>query len=283
VSSSRPRKGFLSYAAAAFLWHWNLLAFGAGCTLAFLSGRPDVVLPLLGAAEIGYLGLLSTHPRFRKAIDARDIRRETPIEQAHVMEEIRDALKPEAWARFERLRDRCLRLDHLARQFRGPDAMGSNAASEIQTSSLERLLWMFLKLLYSLDALNAFLSGTHRSDLAQQVASAEKELDAAKANQRVDKFLKSYDDKLQTLRQRLSNYDRAAENREFLAVELDRIEQKVNAISEMAISSRDAADFTSQVDGISEGIAATEEAMRTLEVAPMLQRDQPPPLLTERI
>lgn len=283
MSSNRPKKNFLSYAMAAFVWHWNLLLFGAGCALGLLSGRPDMVLPIVGAAEIGYLGLLSTHPRFRSAVDARAVRKAMPIEHAHVMDEIRAALKPEAWARFERLRDRCLRLDHLARQFRGPQALENNAASEIQTNSLERLLWMFLKLLYSLDALNAFLSGTNRNDLAQQVSFAEKELETAKANQRGEKFLKSFDDKLQTLRQRLANYDRAAENREFLAVELDRIEQKVNAISEMAISSRDAADFTSQVDGISEGIAATEEAMRTLDVAPMLQRDEPPPLLTEHV
>ncbi len=273
---------FMKYVKAAFLWHWNLLAVGAGTALAVLSGRPDVILPLLAAAEIGYLGLLSTHPRFRKAVDVRPDKSES-INHTALLNQIQAVLKPDAWARFEQLRERCLNLDRLARQFRGPQPVDASPASELQTASLERLLWMFLKLLYSLDALSRFLRGTNRSELLKQLEAGEKQLETVKANPRSEKFVRSLEDKLQTLRQRLANYDHAVENREFLAVELDRIEQKVNAISEMAINARDASDISAQVDGIAEGISATEEAMRTLDVAPVLQREQPPPLLTQRL
>lgn len=282
MSPSRPRYGFLKYLRAAFVWRWNLLAFGAGIATALLSGHPDAVFALVAAAEIGYLGMLSTHPRFRKAIDARPAPKTTSANHAQLLNQIRAALRPEVWERFETLRDRCLGLDRLARQFRGPEASQSNVASEIQTSSLERLLWMFLKLLYSVDALNRFLRGTDREELVQGVAIGEKELETARSSQRNEKLLKSLEDKVETLRQRLANYDRAAENREFLTAELDRIEQKVNAIGEMSISAHDAADFSSQVDGITDGIAATEEAIRTLDVAPMLERGEPPPLLTQK-
>jgi hypothetical protein len=65
-------------------------------------------------------------------------------------------------------------------------------------------------------------------------------------------------------------------------VELDRIEQKVNAIGEMAMSARDASDISAQVDGIAAGVSATEEAIRGLDVAPALQREEAPRFLTEQ-
>ncbi|MFA6244144.1 MAG: hypothetical protein WC655_24595, partial [Candidatus Hydrogenedentales bacterium] len=243
------------------------------------------------AGEIGHLGMLSTRPRFRKAIDARKYSKAVGVNTDEVLKQMQASLKPEAWERFESLRNRCLRLEQLAQQFRGIQASEQSTVKDFQTNSLERLLWMFLKLLYSLDALNLFLRGTNRVELAKQFESSEKELKAAQESKRSEKVTKSLQDKLDTLRQRLDNYDKTLENRDFLAIELDRIEQKVNAISEMAINSRDAADFSAQVDGITEGIAATEEAMRSLDVAPVLEREDhpsllrratPPPLLTQR-
>lgn len=275
------RNAFLDYVKAAFLWKWNLLAAGAAAVFAFLSGQPDVVLPLLAAGEIAYLGLLSSNVRFRKAIDARGVSGPPPLGQEALIEHMRTVLKPEAWARFENLRNRCIRLNQLSRQFRGPQATEDNVASDLQTSSLERLLWMFLKLIYSQDALRRFLGGTDRDGLAQALDAADKELAAAIEKKRDMKLIKSLEDKMETLKQRLANYDRAVENRDFLAAEIDRVEQKVNAVSEMAMNSRDAGDLTAQVDGIAAGISATEDAIKALDVGPVFQHEEAPPLLRE--
>ncbi|MBM3290687.1 MAG: hypothetical protein FJY92_11095 [Candidatus Hydrogenedentes bacterium] len=283
MSGKPPQTNFVKYLSAAFAWHWNLLAFGAGVVFAFLSGHPEMFLPLVAAAEIGYLGMLSTHPRFRKAVDARKYAGRAGgvqnVSTDELLRQMRAGLKPEMWRRFETLRDRCMNLDMLARQFRGEQLKTTSTSSEIQTASLERLLWMFLKLLYSVDALDRFLKGTDRKALAAQQTAGETELKDAQTNKRNENVIRSLQDKVATLHQRLENYDRAAENREFLALELDRIEQKVNAISEMAINSRETSDFSAQVDGITDGIAATEQAMRSLDVGPVLTREDPPPLL----
>ena len=276
------RGAFLEYLKAAFLWRWNLLAAGAGVIFALLSGRPDLVLPLIGAGEIIYLGLLTTNERFRKAIDARAFMRMPQPDQKELLTHIQSVVKPEAWARFDRLRERCLTLSKISEQFRGPQAAGSPVVTDLQTSSLERLLWIFLKLLYSQDALRRFLNTTDRDGLVQEIEATEKALESAEEKARGEKLISSLKDKLETLGQRLENYDRAAENREFLAIEIDRIEQKVNAIGEMALNSRDAADISAQVNGIAEGVSATEEAMRSLEVAPVLQREEVPRLLDMR-
>jgi hypothetical protein len=152
----------------------------------------------------------------------------------------------------------------------------------MQTESLERLLWMFLKLIYSQDALQRFLQGTDRKQLEEQIQDAEAELKEATSNGKSDKLLRSLEDKLQTLKQRLTNYQRAEENRDLLTAEIDRIEQKVNVISELSISARDPADFSAQVDGIAEGVSVTEETIRRLDVPPLLENEKAPKFLSQQ-
>lgn len=276
------RSGFFGYVKAAFMWHWNLLAVGAGLVLAVLSRRADAVLPLLGAAELLYLGLLTTRPRFQKAIDVR----RSGLQLSHqpdpkVLERIQDQLQPEDWARFENLRQRCLSLSRIAEQIRGPQSGDTFRVQDMQTESLERLLWMFLKLLYSQDALQRFLQATNRSQIQIQIAACDKELQEATSKNRNEKLLRSLEDKLETLKQRLTNFDRAEENRQILSAEIDRIEQKVNAISELSISSRDPADVSAQVDGIAEGVSVTEEAIRKLDVPPLFEMETAPRFLSQ--
>ena len=277
------RSPLIDYVKAAFMWRWNMLFFGAGEVFAFLSGVPSVVLPLVAAAEIGYLGLLTSHPRFRKSVDARRTFAEPTVDDARLLNQMKTVIKREAWGRYETLRDRCLSLNRLAAQFRGPQARENETIVDMQTTSLERLLWMFLKLLYSQDARSQFLRGTDPGQLQREIERGEKQLQDAAANKRDEKFVKSLEDKLQTLRQRLANHDRATQNLEFIAVELDRIEQKVNAIAEMAINAPSTMDITAQVDGIAEGISATEEAMRGLDMAPVLQKESAPKLLRDEV
>lgn len=278
-----PRTPFLSYIKSAFLWRWNVLACAAASAFSFLSGQPDVFLPLFAAVEIAYLGLLATNLRFQQAMDVRNRVVSSPASQTELIARIRTTLKPDVWARFENLRARCTKLNELARQFRDPgSATNEPALADIQLSSLDKLLWMFLKLLYSQDALDAFLRATDRNGLTRDIAANEKALQDAKAKQNGEKLARALEDKLATLRQRLDNYDHARDNRELLAVELDRIEQKVNAIGEMAMSARDASDISAQVDGIAAGVSATEEAIRGLDVAPAFQHEEAPKFLTEQ-
>jgi hypothetical protein len=273
--------GFKDYLRAAFLWRWNLLFFGAGIVFSLLSGQADVFLPLVTAAEIAYLGLLTSQPRFRKAIDVQHVFQEPAVDTGKVLGQMQKVLKESDWNRYEALRHRCLTLDRLALQLRGPNARPNETVDDLQTGSLERLLWMFLKLLYSQDALRRFIAGTDRAHLVNEIEACEKHLKKSTDKNPASKIVKSLEDKLQTLKQRLDNYDRAAENLEFLGVELDRIEQKVNAISELSLNAREPGDIAAQVDGIAAGISATEEAMRSLDVAPIFKQEAAPRLLRE--
>ena len=63
--------GLWKYLKVAFLNRWNLLAFLGASGFALLSGHADVALPVIMAAELAYLGLLGTHPRFQKSVEAQ--------------------------------------------------------------------------------------------------------------------------------------------------------------------------------------------------------------------
>ena len=69
--------GLKDYLLEAFLFRWNLLLFLGGTAAAALTPFPDLLLPLVGAAELTYLAGLVSIPRFRAAIDARAHARRT--------------------------------------------------------------------------------------------------------------------------------------------------------------------------------------------------------------
>jgi hypothetical protein len=289
-----PFKGLIYYARVAFHWHWNLLAVAAGVALAFLIAVTGVgvgaafdVLALLAAAELTYLGLASSSSSFQRAVDERDrsarLGGVAPI-QTDQLERLRAQLPPELWKRFEMLRDRCIHLGELAREFQGSDdstASSSSMASDMHGDSLDRLLWMFLRMLASRNALDRFLTGTSRDGFVRDIADTQKTIDGAKAAGRGDKLLAALDDKLKTLQDRLANLDKARDNRDLISAEIDRIEQKVSAVGEMALSAHDASDLSSQVDGIAAGVSATEDALRDLPVIPDFSMEQPPAILRQ--
>ena len=274
---------FLKYVKAAFMWHWNLLAVGGGLAFAFLSGLPDVVIPLLGAAEILFLGALSTQPRFRKSVDARGV---SVVKESKSQDEqlkrILSAISQNDYKRFEALRSRCMALTSLGKQFHGLDSSSPVELEQMHMSSLDRLLWMFLKLLYSKDALDRFLKNTDRNLLIKEIERTEQSLARAREKSK-ENLVRTLDDKLNTMHDRLRNYDQAEENCELIEAELERVEQKVKAVSEMSLSSGDPTMLSSQVDGIAASISITADAIRTLDVLPDLNYDdQAPEFLTQK-
>ena len=66
-------------------------------------------------------------------------------------------LPGDARKRFEQLHARCVEMRHLAVGVRGAAGREVGSAEEIRTPGLDRLLWLFLRLLMSKTALDRFL------------------------------------------------------------------------------------------------------------------------------
>jgi hypothetical protein len=262
----RRGAGLGRYLREAFLYRWNLLLFLGSAAAAALSPFPDVLLPVTLAAELLYLGGLAGIPRFRAAIDARAAaERARPGEGAQpeaALADLLGGLAPASRQRFDRLRARCLDMQRLARGVTG-QAGDPGRTEEIRTPGLDRLLWAFLRILSSQQALQRFLAATDEKEIRAGLDDLRAR--QAQARERNDeRILRSLSDSVATSELRLENHRKAVSNAEFVGVELDRIEGKIQALAEMAVSHQDPDLISSQVDSVAASMAHTEEAIREI-------------------
>ena len=141
------------YLKTAFLNRWNLLCFLGATGFALLSGKPEFFAPIVLAGEITYVGLLGTHPKFQSYVDAQEAkatRQDGSAENEQTLARILGALPQRSLQRFEVLRGRSVELRQLAMEIKDPGRAASAPPLEsLQLAGLDRLLWIFLRLLYT--------------------------------------------------------------------------------------------------------------------------------------
>ena len=241
--------GVKEYLKRAFLYRWNLLLFLGGVVAAVLTPWPSGVLPLVMAAEALYLGGLVSAPKFRDAIDAQVYKesQQPRVPQGAAGETlvgIVNTLAPEARRRFETLRSRCLEMRSIARSVGG---QSGSPAEDLSTPALDRLLWVFLRLLASQQALDRFLRSTSDSDIGARIEEAKKKMENAPQDER---FKRSLQDSVAAQELRLQNYKKANDNAEFVRLELDRIEAKIQALAESSVNRQDPDALSIQIEGV---------------------------------
>jgi hypothetical protein len=265
---------FAKYLKVAFLNRWNLLLAGGGMGFALLSGHPDVFLPLVTAVEIAYLGLLGTHPRFQAYVDAHEsqaVRQQGSVGAQQALDAILKSLPPQSMERFQTLRLRCLELRQIAMAIKNPGMSDSPAMLEqSQLAGLDRLLWTFLRMLFTQNALARFLQKTSEPQIEKDIEILEGRLKAAAAlpdeTQR-QKFTRTIQDNLQTCRDRLANYQKAKANSDLMQLEIDRLENKIRSLSELAVNRQEPDFISAQVDQVASSMLQTERTMNELQFA----------------
>ena len=288
--SAGPKLG--SYVKHAFLFPWNLLIFLGGAALAVMSPYPDALLPIVGGLELAYLTGLSSLPRFRTAIDAKLAAKArgssaaaTPTSSQQVsLDKILESLPAPALRRFLLLRQRCFEMRSITSGVRGQADDAADSAESIRTPALDRLLYLFLRLLVSQNGLDRFMRSTSERDLDAKLTDIRTRFEAAKTagDERVKNSLQ---DSVADAELRLDNYRKAAKDAEFVAIELDRIETKIQALIEMGVSRQDPDYLSHQVTAAAESMQHTEAAVNQLQHLTGLadQIEEPPPILEANI
>jgi hypothetical protein len=276
--------GMKDYLKEAFLFRWNLLFFAGGVAAAALTPFAAALLPLVGAAELTYLTGLISIPRFRAAIDAKvhatgattAAAAPPPVSLVAMLK----GLPSDARVRFERLHARCVEMRGIAAGVRGAAGDQPASAEDIRTPGLDRLLWLFLRLLLSKTALDRFLSAMNEGEISTRLEEVKKNLAAAQAAND-DRVVRSLQDSIANGEMRLDNYGRAKKNAEFVSLELDRIEGKIQALAEMAVNRQDPDFLSSQADSAAASMRQTEKAVTELQHLTGLadQLDEPPPIM----
>ena len=280
---------FLKYFRTAFLNRWNLLAFLGGSAFALMSGHADVVLPLVAAGELAYLGLLGTHPKFQAYVNAQEAkaaREAGSVSSQRMLAHIIRALPKELLRRFESLRAQCLELRHIALELKQPgNAAAEPALEQLQMAGLDRLLWIHLRLLYTQYSLARFLQRTGEEQIEADIGQLEGRLAKLPAGPeqtpQQQRIRKALEDNLRTSRDRLANVQKGRENYQLVQLEIERLENKIRSLSEMAVNRQEPEFITNEVDHVASSLLDTERTMNELQFATGLHAadNEPPALL----
>ena len=275
------------YVREAFFFRWNLLAFGGSAMAVALTPLGPILLPLVVAGELAYLTGLVSIPRFRAAIDAK----------VHAAQSA-----PLAGSRRPQPNPRSSRCSPDFRSTRGNDSSvcmrgalrcapsprvcearprtGTSVGEEMRTPGLDRLLWLFLRLLVSKTALDRFLQTMNESEINARLTDLRASFEKAQAGGD-ERVIRSLQDSIAMAELRLDNFGRAKKNADFVSIELDRIEGKIQTLAEMAVNRQDPDFLSSQVDSAAESMRQTEKAVSELQHLTGLadQLEEPPPIM----
>ncbi|MFD0892988.1 hypothetical protein KBB96_16330 [Luteolibacter ambystomatis] len=270
--------------ARAAKWHWNLLGVGAGGVFALLSGVPLGVLAILGGLELAYLGFLGLNPRFQRVLRGQKmVPRPQSVASSAQLEQLMSFLSTADTQRFAALRQRCSDLLELRRNM---DSKEPGMADQFRGEGLDRMLWLFLKLLHQKSGLERFLATTSRESIIAELSRSETQLKEAQGKQPggadgpESRLVTSIRERIATVRERLENHQQAGENWELVCAEIDKTEQQINRLCEVGMTLRDSGELAAQVDSISSSLQSSERAFADASVGGLLLDEVPPPLLS---
>jgi hypothetical protein len=281
----------LKYIKAAFVNRWNILAFLGGVGFSLVSGQPDILLPLVLAGETAYLGFLGTHPKFQRHIDAQQAkvaRESSSHESTEVLKRILKSLPDASRKRYAELLNRCQHLRQIASDLKHPGASFGASLDSLQMEGLDRLLWIFLRLLFTEHSIARFLQHTAREGIEREAQRIEVRLNAIKPDDEsahTAKIRRTLDDSLATTRGRLENYDRALSNHEFVQLEIARLENKIKSLAELAVNRQEPDYISSQIDQVAHSMLDTEKTMNDLQYVTGLEAvdDSVPPIIQNTV
>ena len=117
-------------------------------------------------------------------------------------------------------------------------------------------------------------------EIRARIEEAKAKLTSAAAQE--ERFKRSLEDSVAAQELRLQNYKKAGENAEFVRLELDRIEAKIQALVESSVNRQDPDALSSQIEGVTESVQSTEAAIRELQqITGVVDQMQEPPAILD--
>ena len=251
---------------------WNLLIFAGGIGFAAISGRPDIAIPLVVAGEAAYLGLLGTHPKFQRYVDAQSAKETRQIKSQRnedILRKIQQSLPKKLYNRYTSLRERCQRLGQIGADLKSPTTVEAELNLEsLQTKGLDRLLWVYLRLLFSQHSMDRFFDTVSEKKITKDLNRIEKQLEELGPDDKSAhdaKIRRTLIDNQATLNDRLLNYEQAKSNYQFVELELERVENKIKSIAEISVNRQDPEFISGQIDAVANSMKETERTMNDLK------------------
>jgi len=204
--------------------------------------------------ELGYLWTLGTNDRFRRFVGASQQVLTRKQWQSRV-DLLVSQLNSEDQQRYRKLEGRCRALLDQQQQLQSAPV----PALQAQNEGLGRLLWLYLRLLSTRQAINRMLLGQGSPDASQDLEERIGQLKAKLSEQLSEDLRKSYSGQVEILEQRLERRKEAKEKLAFLDAELTRIQEQVELVREQAVLTADPVTISQRVDQITTTIGSTSQ------------------------
>jgi hypothetical protein len=275
------KAGFWQLVRAAF----NARPFGMivppnwiGVAAVGLLGLVNPGFWVIGAGlELGYLSVLVSNRRFRRAIGARGLAGERREWEGKVDELLARLSEPDR-RRYVALAARCRTiLTHPAGDAPVPGALS-------QDESLSRLAWIYLKLLLARQLIARVLSPTATAgggDIDRQIADLQARLAQPALSAELRRSLTG---QLEILTQRRAQRVEAKQKLDYLDAECARIEQQVELLREQAALSTDPEVLSRRIDDVTGTLGTTAQWVREQQQLYGAAEDmlsEPPPLAVQ--
>jgi DNA repair exonuclease SbcCD ATPase subunit len=204
--------------------------------------------------ELGYLWTLGTNERFQKFVSA-SLQVLTRKQWQTQIDSLVEQLSSEDQQRFRSLEARCRSL--LEQQVQNQTPL---AGLQAQNEGLGRLLWLYLRLLSTRQAINRMIRGSTAAP--EGTASLEERL--AQLKSRLDQPLseelrRSLTGQIEILQQRLEKRREAKDKMAFLDAELTRIQEQVELVREQAVLTADSETISQKIDQITTTLGSTSQ------------------------
>ena len=262
------------YIKAAVANPLNLLGVVGGLGASWYFGQPELGAAVV-AAELAWLGFAVTSTPFRRHVDISEHQKAKADRTEAAERRMRRMLfqMPRgARDRYTRLMKQCDELRDITKQYQIAQGADDNdlVMAEMQLEGLDRLLWLFLKLLYTEHSLNRFFETTSIDEIEKeldevqaQLSDEQNRLNLEQREQR-ERILTTLQDNLSTIEERRRNFQQARENFELVRAEQTRLENKIRSLAEMGISKGNPDELSGQVDSVSGSLAETEKMLDDL-------------------
>jgi hypothetical protein len=232
---------------------------------------------LLGAGlELGYLYTLISNARFRGIVDARATGERTQTGQME-LSQLLNQLGSEERQAFGAMLRRCNSI--LAQQSGGGK---SPAGLSSQNEAFNRLLWIYVRLLLTEQALRRLIEEGGAAE-EKRIAERRRDLDERlKQKDMAEDLRQSLQGQLEILEQRLTKRREAREKITFVEAELQRLQEQVELLREQTVISTSPETVSNRIDQITATLSGTTEwigeQQRVLGQFEDLM--EPPPLLS---
>jgi hypothetical protein len=227
--------------------------------------------------ELAYLGVLATNKRFQRLIDATYLGKTTRGRQ-DMVNDLVNQLGPEGLKRYRTLEVRCRAI--LEQQFRGGPAP---TGVEAQGEGLSRLLWVYLRLLLTRQAIERIVRET--SEAREDSDRIEERIHALEAQLKetnlTEDLRRSLTGQMEILQQRLEKRKEARDKLAFLDAELTRIQEQVELVREQAVLAASPEALSQRIDQITTTLGGTNQWIREQQQIYGAVEDllaEPPPL-----